>query len=484
MRNLLMRWVGAFALAAATFTTSVQAVAQTTPALTGNEVIRVIDRGTTRSVLVSQIGGSPTTNTLLASGIAWLGDSRINSQYNDGIVSKRNANFASFINIAQAASGNRFRTVYNAAIAGARSDQYLTSTTIAGAVASKARYVGIFGAVNDFAQGRTAVQTFGSIKDACEQVITAGQTCILFTEPGAANFSVALTGVRNDFNAMITQYAAIRPGVLVFDYASLVLDTANTASTPVFKAGMSYDSIHLSKIGAYTVGAGTNGFASFMSFLLPPRPQASFDPTSTYGIGTAEQLTNPYFMTTTGGTTGGGSVTSGTVPSGWETVRGGSAAAALTTGASPDGYGNEVVANISFTAAGELWRLRQYVATPANLIPGDRIEGRVTLAVEAGSSNLRACYLQIESLTDGTSPGTPVNFYFLQPTPSGSDSATNAPTTAYTLDLRTDPLTIPSTSTSGIVDRVGFTVRCEAGGSGSAVVHIRRASLRKLLVLP
>lgn len=61
---------------------------------------------------------------------------------------------------------------------------------------------------------------------------------------------------------------------------------------------------------------------------------------------------------------------------------------------------------------------------------------------------------------------------------------TNASTNAFTWDLRTDALTIPSTSSTGIVDRLDFQVICAANGSGSAVMHIRRASLRKLLPLP
>lgn len=474
----LFRWLGTLLLTISLISSPAMAQ-QTFSAPSGGETVRIIQNGSTKSATVMQIAAA-LNSSLIQNGFAYLGDSRLASQYND-VSLKRNANASSFINVAQAQSGNRFRTLYNGAIAGAPSATYLTQATISAALASQAKYVVIFGAVNDFAQGQTAVAAFTNIKAACEQVVALGRTCVLFTEPGSTSFNASMIAARNDFNAMLSQYSATRGGVLLYDYAASLVDASNASATAIaFKAGQSYDGTHMSKVGA--LNEGTN-YGTFVSTLLPSRPQPTIDPLSSSGFGTAEQLVNPFFITTTGGTANSGSVSSGTVPSGWQSTRVGTGtSAAVTSAAAPDGYGNEIVANITLGAANDSWRLLQYVTAPTSVGLGDRIEGRVTINVEAGSSNLRGCYLSLTAWTDGL--GTSIGYFSMQPLPSGADAATNASTGAFTWDLRTDALTIPSTSSTGIVDRLDFQVICAANGAGSAVMHIRRASLRKLLPLP
>lgn len=481
----LFRWASTLLLALCLIGSP--AVAQIDPAVSnlpaasapsGGESVRIIQNGSTKAATVIQIAAT-VNNALVQNGFAYLGDSRLASQYND-TSTKRNANAASFINVAQAQSGNRFRTLYNGAIAGAASGAYLTQATIGAALASQAKYVVIFGAVNDFGQGQTALGAFANIKAACEQVITVGRTCVLFTEPGSVSYNAAQIAARNDFNAMVSQYAAARGGVLLYDYAASLVDGSNASATSIaFKTGESYDGTHLSKVGA--VDEGSN-FAAFVSAVLPARPQASIDPLTASGFGTAEQLVNPFFIATTGGTANGASVSKGTVPAGWQATRVGGASAAITSAAAPDGYGTDIVATMTFGAANDSWRLLQYVTAPANVALGDRVEARVTINVEAGSSNLRGCYLSLGAWTDGMNTSTV--YFSMQPLPVGADAATNASTGAFTWDLRTDPLTIPATGSTGIVDRLDFQVICAANGAGSAVMHIRRASLRKLLPLP
>src|ERR1700759_1033539 len=78
-----------------------------------------------------------------------MGDSRQSTQYNDTLQYQFTSTH--FLNQANLRMGQRLPTVGTNAFAGQRSDQYLSSANIVQPIAADAKWVMIFGIVNDIA---------------------------------------------------------------------------------------------------------------------------------------------------------------------------------------------------------------------------------------------------------------------------------------------------------------------------------------------
>lgn len=433
--------------------------------------------GTTNFDSIDYAGVGPAASALNAARstaptFVMMGDSRIASQYNDNTL-RRNKNAGNFLNVANTQLGQRMQSVGNFAVAGQRSDQFMVP--LSQALATKARFLVVFGVVNDLAQNVGAVAAWANIRQIIDAGISAGMIVITCTEPGATGFTAAQIAERNDFNARLYAYAAQKPGLLVLDYAGLVLDPTATSSITFRTQGgqsLSYDGTHLANSGARVVGTA---LAGLLAPMIPSRPVGQpIDGLSQSG--TAMLLKNGLFLTTTGGSTAAG--ITGSVPANWGALRTGAATANVSTQAStnPDGIGNEFVIAATSTAANERIQLSQSVTTGVTF--GDVMNAICEVGVDAGSSNMRSVRAYITTWTDGLTVST--QRFDMQPLNSGVSDNKNSLTTAYTDTLAPDPHTVQSGTS---FDRVDFTIAVEFSAAGSATVRLRKAGMFKQLAL-
>jgi hypothetical protein len=326
----------------------------------------------------------------IANTFAYMGDSRVASMYNDG--PKRNKNAGSFLVVANTQVQQRMVTLTNTAVAGQRSDQYIS--TLETTLATKPRFLMFFGVVNDLGQAFTAVAAWASVKTIIDTAISRGITVITCTEPGATNFTTAMIAERNDFNARLLTYAQTKVGLFVFDYARLLVDPTATAAI-TFKANLSYDGVHLTNAGAQTIGTA---YAAFISPLLANVPTLMPIDGMSF-TGTANVLKNGLFLTTTGGSTVAG--ITGPIPASWGMGKAGTGAptATVSTGAAPDGIGNELIIAASGTIATDRIQVSQSVTT--GLALSDTVRAICEVSVDAGSTNLRSVRAYVTAWTDG-----------------------------------------------------------------------------------
>jgi hypothetical protein len=317
-----------------------------------------------------------------------MGDSRMSTQYNDTLQYQLTSTH--FLNQANLRMGQRLRTIGNNAFAGQRSDQYLSNANIVQAVASDAKWVMIFGIVNDIANNTASEPFTNYIQPACEIFIAAGMNVILVTEPGqtgVAGSTAARTAFQR-YNSLIKGYAArSRPygQVYVFDLASIVLDL--TTTTIAFKSGYSSDGTHYLVNAAVVAG---RAFAAMMTPLVPPVPTRKVfgGETATLGL---QILANPGFLTTTGGSIGSWT---GTGPSGITSApldTGASGVMSTTTNA--DGT-KDLVLQITTTQAG---RARVFMDISAGHdSPGDTFDYYAECTITSGATNLVSAEFFVE----------------------------------------------------------------------------------------
>lgn len=279
---------------------------------------------------------------------AALGDSRMAQIFTDS--PKLRTNGKHFWPQANARLGQRMKMVLNLAVSGQRSDQYMSQANIDAVIASDAKYCLIFGIVNDVGAGLPSGDPFiNFIKPRVEQLIAAGITPILFTDPGATSFAgnAAARGYIQRYNAQLRNYMASRPNgqVFVFDLAGLVLDL--TSTTIAFKPNYSGDGTHYRMPMAVPVG---RAFAEFIRARIPQAATRKVN-ASEVGAQGIQIFANPGFMTATGGTAGTG--ITGTVPSGVSAVADTGITAVTSTAANADGT-NDFIMAITATAAGRV----------------------------------------------------------------------------------------------------------------------------------
>ncbi|KQR75736.1 SGNH/GDSL hydrolase family protein [Rhizobium sp. Leaf341] len=327
-------------------------------------------------------------------GLAVNGDSRLEAIMVDGGGSLWPANAAKvkgfhFINVASTLLDGGISLRAKTALSGFRSDQYLQN--LDAAIASGASLIAIFGVVNDIAQsgttGDTAATIFARIKAAALKVLSKGKTPILFTEPGATNFSQAMIAMLVQFNEFVVELTEQLPGILLFDLATIVWDQAATTTTAIaFKAGYSSDGVHYTKTGNYWIG---KGFAAFLSGIVKPYPNMATGSFYVPGNGNIGQLTNAMFATTAAAS---GAGISGTVPTGYTPARTGTGTVVASVIDAPDGIGKAVRLVASDFAAGDRVTFEQ-AANIANFAGGNLIEAGAKVMINSGADKLRSCAL-------------------------------------------------------------------------------------------
>lgn len=441
-------------------TTAIGTGTTVTPNAAGNLTLEVTATGaggsTPATSSVVTVTATPTpTPAPLSGDIYYMGDSRVRSFYNDSAFNNKNA--GNHLVVANTQMGQRMNTIGNGAAAGLRSNEYNSATPTM--TASSAGTLVIFGVVNDISQGRTGADSWATVKDIADAAIAAGKSVVLHTEPGAEGFNSTQIGHRNTFNSSALAYQAANPTkVRIFDFAASALVDPTSTTSIAFKTGYSYDGTHLSNLGARAVGTDFAAWAA---------THIGGTPLNMTALQTSNLLQNPLFATTTGGTLGAG--TTGTVPANWSSSRSATAAATISTGVSPDG-GNEVIVAATGSAAGDRVNLRQSVAT--GLAMNDKVRLAVRLAVDAGAVNLRSVRVWISAWFDGATVN--IEKYDMQPIPAPGNTSSGA----Y-IDFQAPEVITLTRSGSTTFDRVDVTIAAEFSGSGSATFRVRQTALNK-----
>lgn len=428
------------------------------------------------------------------SRFAFLGDSRM--QYLT--VAAGNAVTAQqWFNVANARLGHRFTLGVNAAGSGCRSDQFLAQINVKAAIADPGQYVLINSpAANDFAPlvGNGTPATVGAgcsnsggafpytnnngvsvtssnvgqivaqnVINAAEQIIRAGKTVILTEEPGTT--ALTATGVAQvyDLNFRLRAYAAAKPrNVLLFSYNSAVWNPTASATAFGFKTNFSTDGTHFALQGAY---AQATAFIAFWQGPVPV-PDLSIANINFVNTTTTRSLTtNPLFTTLTGGTAGGscGGGITGNVPSGF-TLSCGNAGTAVTvtSGAEPNGFGNQITLAIT-TSAADTGVTLSWAPTAGQYNLTDYIYGGADISVAAGSSNA-ACYMQTANVSNLGS----TQQYDLFPNSAGAYG-----NTAYAFRMQSLPKqALTGSSTKSFLNPA--TVTCSTTAAGNVTVTISR----------
>lgn len=411
------------------------------------------------------------TPSRVGNAFAFLGDGRMAAQFNDGSSTAYPASLAHmknntfFFNWANALLGQRMKTAYNGATSGQRSDQYLAR--LDAAIASGAKWLMMWSIVNDVSQyattGDTALTIWTRIKNAAQTALNAGMNVVLLTEPGsnALGSSTNQKAIINQFNQYLREYADVTPGVFCFDIASYVVDPAQANIT--LRTTHSSDGSNLNASGAYYVG---QMFANYISNFIPPLNSQIVAISEIAANGNIQQMANPLFMTTTGGSAASG--ITGSVPANYGTNITGGATATVSTAADSSGFGNAFTIAGNFAAAGDAIRIYQDTTLANYTIPGDIVEAGAEVVINAGATNLSQVVLAAIATGD---PNMFADLY----APSTSVALPNV---AMDLVLRSVPYTLKTGATT-----VSWAMRFTGCGAGSFTATIKRPWLRRRFAL-
>lgn len=392
---------------------------------------------------------------------AW-GDSRPTTVYNDsGRTSKGNRNPIVWANTML---GQRLVIGPNFGVSGERTDQALAR--VPDVIASASGLVHVWCGLNDIAQNYPTAASSGAtaaanLISAVEAFREAGISCIVEAETGSNNLSPAQVIQVAELNARLYDYCERTPGVYLHDARSAVMDPAFSDTLVAFRTGYAYDGTHQSARGAFKHG---QSLATLLQAIVPPRfGTLMCGRVENFAAGGYHLLTNGNFRSTSGGTAGTG--VTGSVPSGFSALCSGSATASLSTQADANGNGNNILAAITFTAAGEYFRLNQSPSSSAWNF-GDTVEAGLSLDVTGTPTGLSGAYLELISSTDASR--TARDCYTVV-------SADAGPDVGYSAQFKTRPITISGTTKSFL----GFYGYVVASGPGTVNVTYKQAYIRK-----
>lgn len=389
-------------------------------------------------------------------------------------------------------AGSRLVVATNQGNSGDRSDQALARLQTC--INSGAGHLYYLLGVNDIAQalsGYTTANTVGpnqgvavtlsnvaAIAAANAQytirgfIGSGGRLVTLVLDPGAENFSAAQVGAWLDYVQRCKEIADTYSGVALFDLITPMHDPfSSTASTIRFKSGYAQEAsgsgVHQSNLGGYRCGS------NWETYLRATFPALSFLPADVNEVPSANSLSslllNPLMIGTAGTVNTG---VTGTAPTSWTVERSGGSGTQTATStagnaAADGGPGNECLIVPTFSAAGDIIRLKQD-ATIANVNTGDVVQGMARVTVDAGGTAALAGVWIDGQFNDGTTTtffwaNSPLNNVAI-----GQDG--------FTVDLRTPALVCGPRSGGFLTMRVMIQ---GAGAGAGPNVRIKQAQIRK-----
>lgn len=303
----------------------------------------------------------------------------------------------------------------------------------------------------------------------------------------------ALTSALSDLNALEDAMVSAFPGAVQVINNNPALQLFSGSTTTInFKPGVNIDGDGTTTGTHFNALGGYYGAVSFNSQYQAPTPATDTNTSTPSDItGTNARAliaSNALFLgSASGGTNSTCTLTSGTIPTGYQTACGASTTSLVVSAPATDTnqlYGSAAIPlagnslTIAITAsAADLFRF--FPAAPANGAWNltDNLQGNYIVNVANGSSKCRV-YSGIDYSTNlGTR--TTYDLFSADDTASGGGSV-DGPTTAYTLTMRTPPTPAPATATSKSFVRSVLNVSFSA--AGSCTITISRPSLQRVRV--
>ena len=320
-----------------------------------------------------------------------LGDSRLAQQY---LTTGRTKAF-NMLTQMQMHCGQRLRVVLNLAQSGKRSDEYLSTSNVNAAFATKAMWLIVYGVVNDIGQnaGNTDYWTV-YIKPVVQRWIAQGRKVILITETGSNNFGISgstYIAPVHKYNMQIKQFCKNEPNALLFDAASLVMTrTTGMQISPTYSS----DGTHINLM-AGGVLLGQNLATLVQDAGITPVNKLVYEPSAVYNNGAIQWFSNPLFLNTAAGT----GFISGTVPAGLSFIIAGTTGATATSTVTTGQVGNDW--NLAITATGSgVIKLAFDISNIES--SGDKFFANARFRVASGSSGFQWASTYIESNRNST----------------------------------------------------------------------------------
>jgi hypothetical protein len=292
------------------------------------------------------------------------------------------------------------------AFSGKRSDEYIQLYHDQ-AVASKAGWVVIgFPFVNDLAKIQIGAYTdaFGnSITTAnfvsqvtttfynmVKDLLAVGKKVIVTQEPGATNLNATTVQYMHELNDNLVAMAEFTQGLFCWSANKALWNPTSSSTVIGFKTGVlrTGDTTHYSVLGGKAAGrifadfiSGVMGFATWSDV-------RNGHLSNVLGTNPRQLCNNTLFNTTSGGTRTGPPGT-GNVPASWTLLGGAGTTVNLTYAADPDGYGNRLTLDCTFTGA-DLVRFRSATPSASAWTILDPLQWSFNMSVAAGSLNAYA----------------------------------------------------------------------------------------------
>lgn len=303
----------------------------------------------------------------------------------------------------------------------------------------------------------------------------------------------ALTTAVSELNDLLNAMVAAFPGsVQVINNNPALRLFSGSTTTLNFKAGINIDGDGTTTGTHFNALGGYYGAVSFNSQYQAPTPGTDLNTSTPSDItGTNARAliaSNALFLgSASGGTNSTCTLSSGTIPTGYQTACGASTTSLTVTAPATDTNqlygsgavplaGNQLAIAITASAADTF---RFFPTAPANGAWNltDYLQSNYIVNVAAGSSKCRI----YSGIDYSTNLGTRATFaqFSADDTASGA-GVVDGPTTAYTYTLRTIPTPAPATATSKSFVRAVLYVQFSA--AGNCTITISRPSFQRVRV--
>jgi hypothetical protein len=402
---------------------------------------------------------------------ALVGDSRNDQQSSSG---GKNRPALNWYNRWNAMAAQPAKMIGKFAMSGTQTSALAGQVALILELPYRPQFTVILSGVNNYGT-TTAATAAADISAACQMLLAAGITPIVFNETGATAFTGApaiawLFELRDRLSSMAYDDRRI----WLFDPAQTLWDSTGAAWTttpaPVFKAGYLGDGTHTTNLGAYQLALAFN---TWVGSRIP-----AFD-LRCAAIGEAVNANNPLslianglFTTTTGGATAGaGVIASGTVPASWTYNRGTRADTSTSITYVAGAYGNDLTLAVTTTGADTVKLIQDLPGgIRGALAVGNVLQCGYEVEASAGT-NLQGIQA-VHEYNDGTTTST---YYDLYAGAQAANPPGNGPQ-AFGPDVLQPPvIVLPSLPTGWC------TTRLEAvfSGAGGATIKVRRARFKK-----